>query len=144
MAACIKTSGCCEIAAECNFFKALGFDYYFIRDGNNLNELIDIFAELKDVDHPVVVHICTVKGKGYHFAEAGKEDWHYMGPFDMATGKQLHESGHFETYESLTGDYLARKMKEDPAVIAITAGTPKILGFDGDLRKQYPRRRIGQ
>lgn len=125
--------------AECNFFKALGFDYYFINDGNDLNKVIDVFSKLKDIDCPVVIHMCTVKGKGYHFAENGKECWHYMAPFNIETGKLLYEPASVETYEDLTRDYLIRKMEKDPAVVAVTAGTPKILGFDDTLRKKYPK-----
>lgn len=128
--------------AECNLFKALGFDYYFVSDGNNLNEVIDVFSKLKDVDRPVVVHICTVKGKGYRFAETNKECWHYMSPFNIKTGKPLDEPAQIDTYENLTRDYLVSKMEKDPMVVAVTAGTPKILGFDHTLRKKYPEQFI--
>lgn len=125
--------------AECNIFRALGFDYCFIRDGNDVNEIIEVLSRVKNTDHPVVVHMCTVKGKGYHFAEEDKENWHYMGPFDITTGKLRYEETPVETYENLTRDYLAAKMKEDSTIAAITAGTPKIFGFDETLRKQYSK-----
>lgn len=130
-----KTGG----KAECNIFRALGFDYCFIRDGNDVNEMIEVLSRVKHTEHPVVVHMCTVKGKGYHFAEADKENWHYMGPFDITTGKLRYEVTPVETYENLTRDYLAAKMKEDSTIAAITAGTPKIFGFDETLRKQYSK-----
>lgn len=125
--------------AECNFFRALGFDYYFIRNGNDLNEVVEVLSKVKDADHPVIVHMCTVKGCGYPFAQQSREKWHYMGPFHIDTGKLLHENTPVETYENLTRDYLADKMKKDSSVVAVTAGTPKILGFDENLRKQYPK-----
>lgn len=125
--------------ADCNFFRALGFDYRFIPDGNNLNEVIEVLAKVKDIDHPVVVHMCTVKGYGYRLAEMNREKWHYMEPFEIDTGNLLHVPVPAETYENLTRDYLAEKMKEDSDVIAVTAGTPKILGFDEKLRKRYPK-----
>lgn len=125
--------------AECNFFKALGFDYYFIYDGNDLNEVIEVLSTLKNANHPIVVHVCTVKGKGYHFAEKARENWHFMRPFDIDTGKPINEDTQLETYENLTRDYLTEKMKADSSIVAITAGTPKIFGFDENLRRQFPK-----
>ena len=123
--------------AECNIFRAMGFDYYFISDGNDFGKVAGTLARLKENSHPVVVHICTVKGKGYPQAECNPEKWHYMEPFDIATGKLYHEPVTIETYENLTRDYLVKKMEADPTVVAVTAGTPKILGFDEQLRRQY-------
>lgn len=125
--------------APCNLFRALGFDYSFVRDGNDFNEVADALEKAKDTDHPVIIHMCTVKGKGYRFAEADKENWHYMGPFDIDTGKLRHEAVPAETYEALTAAYLADKMRKDPEITAITAGTPKVLGFEEELRKQFPK-----
>lgn len=125
--------------ADCNLFRALGFEYSFVRDGNDFNEIVTALEKAKDTDHPVVIHMCTVKGKGYPFAEAGKEKWHYMGPFDIDTGKSRPKAITVETYEALTAAYLADKMRMDPAVTAITAGTPKVLGFEENLRKQFPK-----
>lgn len=125
--------------AACNLFKALGFDYSFVRDGNDFGQIADALKNAKDADHPVVIHMCTVKGKGYRFAEADKETWHYMGPFEIETGKLLHEAAPIETYEALTAAYLADKMRKDSTVTAVTAGTPKVLGFDENLRRQFPK-----
>lgn len=125
--------------ADCNLFRALGFDYSFVRDGNDFNEIVAALEKVKDVDHPVVIHMCTVKGKGYRFAEADKENWHYMGPFDIDTGNPRQEAVPVETYEALTAAYLADKMRMDPTVTAITAGTPKVLGFEEELRNQFPK-----
>lgn len=125
--------------ADCNLFRALGFDYSFVRDGNDFNEIVTALEKVKDTDHPVVIHMCTVKGKGYRFAETDKENWHYMGPFDIDTGNPRQEAISVETYEALTAAYLAEKMRIDPAVTAITAGTPKVLGFQEELRNQFPK-----
>lgn len=125
--------------APCNFFRALGFEYLFVHDGNNFNEIADALEQVKDTDHPVVIHMCTVKGKGYRFAENDKENWHYMGPFDIDTGEPKHKEEPVETYEALTASYLADKMRKDSAVTAITAGTPKVLGFGESLRRQFPK-----
>ena len=125
--------------AECNLFRALGFDYRFIRDGNDIHQVLDVLEPLKNIGHPVVVHACTVKGKGYAPAEQGRENWHFSGPFHIETGKPLHEPEPVESYENLTRDYLAGRMEKDPALVAITAGTPKIFGFDEGLRKRFAK-----
>lgn len=125
--------------AQCNLFRALGFGYYFVRNGNDFNVIADAFHKVKNTDHPVVIHMCTAKGKGYLPAELDRENWHYMGPFDIGTGKPLYEAAPIESYENLTRDYLAVKMKNDPTIVAVTAGTPKVLGFDKNLRKQFPQ-----
>ena len=123
--------------APCNLFRTLGFDYFFVRDGNDLNEITDALEKVKNTDRPVVIHMCTVKGKGYPPAELDRENWHYMAPFDIDTGKLKCEAAPVETYEALTAAYLADKMRKDPTVTAITAGTPKVLGFEEELRKQF-------
>lgn len=121
---------------ECNFFKAMGLDYTYVKDGNDVEALIKAFASVKDSRHPVVVHINTVKGKGYALAEQDKESYHFTAPFDVETGKPKFESGPEEDYSDLTADYLLRKMKEDSQVVTITSGTPSILGFTPALRAE--------
>lgn len=123
--------------AECNLFKAMGLDYVYVDHGNDLRELIGAFKQVKDSKKPVVVHINTLKGKGYKPAEEHKEEWHWHLPFDIETGKS-----HFpevEDYSSVTCEYLIEKMKKDPTVVAITSGTPTILGFTQEKRKQAGR-----
>ena len=119
--------------AACNFFRALGLDYVFVGDGNDTSELIGAFRRVKDSLHPVVVHICTLKGKGYAPAEQHKEEWHYCAPFDIETGTPLYEDDS-EDYSSVTADYLLKKMKQDKSVVAITSATPAVLGFTADKR----------
>lgn len=123
--------------AACNLFKAMGLDYVYVDHGNDLRELIGAFKQVKDSKKPVVVHINTLKGKGYKPAEEHKEEWHWHLPFDIETGKS-----HFpevEDYSSVTCEYLIEKMKKDPTVVAITSGTPTILGFTQEKRKQAGR-----
>lgn len=123
--------------AECNLFKAMGLDYVYVDHGNDLRELIGAFRQVKDSKKPVVVHINTLKGKGYKPAEEHKEEWHWHLPFDIETGKS-----HFpevEDYSSVTCEYLIEKMKKDPTVVTITSGTPTILGFTQEKRKQAGR-----
>lgn len=121
--------------AECNLFKAMGLDYVFVKDGNDIRQLIDAFTQVKDSTTPVAVHICTQKGKGYAPAEQHKEQWHYCAPFNIETGESLYPMGG-EDYSSVTADYLLKKMKEDPKVVAITSATPTVMGFTEDKRKE--------
>lgn len=123
-----------EGKAACNLFRAMGLDYVFVKNGNDIPSLIEAFKQVKDSTYPVVVHICTQKGKGYAPAEQDKETWHWCMPFDPETGKPLMaEAG--EDYSELTAQYLLEKMKKDPAVVGITSATPPILGFTPDKRK---------
>ena len=122
--------------ADCNLFRAMGLDYRFVADGNDIASLIEAFRSVKDSKTPIVVHIVTQKGKGYAPAEQHKEDWHYCGPFDIATGKPLMDFGDGESFESVTADYMLKKMQADPAVCMITSGTPTVLGFTEEKRKQ--------
>lgn len=123
----------------CNFFKAMGLDYVYLRQGNNIEALISTFEKVKDTDHPVVVHINTLKGKGYEPAVKNKEEWHYCAPFDVATGKPQHTGETGEDYGTLTSDFLLRKMKEDRRIVGITAGTPAVMGFTKDKRLEAGR-----
>ena len=114
---------------KCNFFKSFGFDYYYVEDGNDLKQLIPVLQEVKDTQHPVVVHIHTEKGKGHEFSETNKELGHYVLPdgFDM--------SG-IESYDSLTADFLLEKMKKDSTVIAISPATAGQTGLSQDFREK--------
>lgn len=121
---------------ECNFFKAMGLDYKYVKDGNNVEALISTFSSVKDSHHPVVVHINTVKGKGYAPAEQDKESYHYCIPFDVEAGKQEMIPDVEDSYADLTAHYLLGKMKEDSRVVGITAGTPTVMGFTPSLRAE--------
>ena len=117
-----------EGKAETNLFKAMGLDYIFVKDGNNIEELIETFKKVKDIDYPIVVHIHTQKGKGYKLAEIDKEPWHYTMPFNIEDGKPLNNDDS-EDYTDITKEYLIKKMKEDKTVVTITSGTPGAVGF---------------
>lgn len=126
--------------SEHNFFKALGFDYYYVEEGNDVEVMIKALQEVKDTPHPVVVHMHTVKGKGYEDAEVQKEAFHWVSPFDVATKKPLHPQKTVETYTSVTSDFLLEKAKKDPTIVAITAATPGGVGVNGirkNLKEQY-------
>lgn len=121
--------------AACNLFKAMGLDYVYLDEGNDIPKLIDTFEKVKDIDHPIVVHIHTQKGKGYKPAEEHKEDWHWCMPFDTETGKST-VSFDGEDYGQLTCDYLMDKMKKDPKVVALVAAVPTNIGFTEDKRQE--------
>ena len=125
-----------EGKCENNFFKAMGFDYYYVNDGHDFEKLISTFKEVKDADHPVVVHIHTIKGKGYAPAEQNKEMWHWGMPFEIETGKSKINMGGTDSYENMTAEYLLDLMKKDPKVAAITSGTPGVFGFNRERRLQ--------
>lgn len=117
-----------------NYFRSLGLDYRYVAYGNDVASLIGVFEEVKDIDHPMVVHIHTQKGAGYAPAEADRESWHFGGPFDLATGASLNVS-EAPDYGTLTAEFLLNMMKEDKSVVAITAGTPGVIGFTPERRK---------
>lgn len=124
-----------EGKAECNLFKAMGLDYLFVKEGNDVEKLIEAFQKVKDINHPIVVHICTQKGKGYALAEEHKEQWHWCMPFDKETGKST-VSFDGEDYGSMTVEFLMKKMKEDKTLVGITSATPTVFGFTEDKRKE--------
>ena len=118
-----------------NIFKALGYDYHYLEDGNNLEELISLFKEVKDIDHPVVLHIYTEKGKGFEPAERNHEKFHAGGPFSIETGEYIKKGTVSQTYNGITTEYLTRKLNEDSLAVVINAGTPGIV-FNRKLREQ--------
>lgn len=122
--------------AENNLFKAFGLDYIYQNEGNNIEKMIETFEKVKDIDHPIAVHINTQKGKGYRLAEENKENWHWCMPFDEETGKVTINFGDEEDYATLTADYLLEKMKKDETVVAVTPAMPTTIGFDIERRKQ--------
>ena len=121
--------------AECNLFRAMGLDYKYVADGNDVETLIKTFQEVKDIDHPIVVHIHTEKGNGYAPAEQNKEPWHWSMPFDIETGKPKVEGGG-EDYGNMTAEYLLEEMKKDKHLVAVTSGTPTVAGFFKNRREE--------
>ena len=124
--------------AERNVFRALGLDYRYLDAGNDVLALVDTLQELRDIDHPIVLHISTAKGKGFEPAQSDPERWHHVGPFDMATGRKLCPGHPSEpaprTYADITGEALSAAIERDPQVVGITAATPYIMGFTPELR----------
>ena len=116
---------------ENNFFKSLGFEYIYLNDGNDIEKLIETFKKVKDSKKPIVVHIHTLKGKGYEPAEENKERYHWTIPNFMDDNQTFTQK---ETYESITTDFiLDKKLKGEP-VVAITPATPGATGFYQEFR----------
>ena len=128
------SNGTCER----NVFRAMGLDYRYLDAGNDVLALVDALQELRDIDHPIVLHVSTAKGMGFEPARSDPERWHHVGPFDMATGRKLCPGHPSEpaprTYADITGEALSAAIERDPQVVGITAATPYIMGFTPELR----------
>ena len=120
--------------SENNIFKAMGFDYLYVDNGNDIETLIKAFMEVKGTTHPTVVHLHTLKGKGYKQAEENKEKYHWTIPGFMNETTQSQAPS--ESYETLTTDYLLKKHEEDPTLIAISPSTPGAYGFTPEFRQK--------
>ena len=125
-------------ACERNVFRAMGLDYRYLDAGNDVLALVDALQELRNIDHPIVLHVSTAKGKGFEPAQNDPERWHHVGPFDMATGRKLCPGHPSEpaprTYADITGEALSTAIERDSQVVGITAATPYIMGFTPELR----------
>ena len=128
-------------AAANNFFKALGLDYVYESDGNDIQSLIKTFRKVKDIDHPVVVHINTQKGKGFKLAEENREMWHWCMPFNRETGEWNIDFS-AESYTSLTAGYIMEKAQKDKDFVVITPAMPMMAGLFEPLRKQLGRQYV--
>ena len=122
--------------APCNIFKALGFDYMYVDEGNDLESLIKAFKKVRNIDHPIVVHLNTKKGFGLPVAEEHKEAFHFSGPFNPVTGESVPPTVAHPTYLKMFADFMLRKMKEDPTVVTLTAGVPGAIGFGPAEREE--------
>jgi len=124
-----------------NLFKAMGFDYVYVEAGNDLPTLIEMFKQVKDIDHPLVVHIHTEKGHGYEKAVADKMTYHWRGPFDLETGAPVTDSPvPSENYNTILMDYLDQKIvTEQLPLVAINAGIPGAFGLK-KFQAQHPQR----
>lgn len=120
--------------SENNIFRVLGLDYKYVENGNDVLALVEAFKSVKGTKKPVVIHICTTKGKGYSFAENEREEWHATSPFDIETGERLYSKNGKDSYAELTATYLLDMMKKMPELVSLTAGTPFVAGFTKERR----------
>lgn len=118
-----------------NFFKSLGLDYIYEENGNDIQAMIKVLQKVKDIDHPIVLHINTQKGKGFELAEKNREAWHWCLPFDRKTGK-WNVTFPTESYTGLTTQYIMQKAKQDKDFVVITPAMPMTAGLTPDLREQ--------
>lgn len=141
-----ESRGTCEH----NWFKAWGFEYKYVEEGNNIEKLIEVFKSVKGTEKPTVVHIHTEKGHGYAPAVANKEAWHWGMPFNLEDGSRprknddgtIPQTAPQEDYGTLFSDWMLREMKQDKTLIAVTAGTPAAAGFTANKRKEAGKQHI--
>lgn len=141
-----ESRGTCEH----NWFKAWGFEYKYLEEGNNIEKLIEVFKSVKGTDKPTVVHIHTEKGHGYAPAVANKEAWHWGLPFNLEDGSRprkndvdnIPQTAPQEDYGTLFSDWMLREMKQDKTLIAVTVGTPAAAGFTVDKRNEAGKQHI--
>lgn len=141
-----ESNGTCDH----NWFKAWGFEYKYLEEGNDVEKLIEVFKSVKGTDKPTVVHIHTEKGHGFAPAVQNKEAWHWGMPFNREDGSRpvrnadgsIPEVKPVESYDQLFSDWMLKEMKRDKTLIAVTAGTPTAAGFTADKRQQAGKQHI--
>jgi 1-deoxy-D-xylulose-5-phosphate synthase len=117
-------------------FEEFGLEYFGPIDGHNLPLLVETFKFLKSIDHPVLLHILTQKGRGFQPALDGQKKFHGLGPYDPETGKTPDGSA---TYAEVFANTLADLAAKDPRIVAITAAMPNGTGLD-HFRPRHPKR----
>lgn len=127
---------------ENNYFKSLGFEYYFEENGNDIDAMIALFQKVKDIQHPVVLHVVTKKGKGYSLAEEKKEEWHWTPPFDRNTGVPTVSFGEGESYSDIISAYVLERAKKDPDFVVVTPSMPGAIGLNQEHRKQLGKQYV--
>ena len=118
---------------ENNVFKAFNLEYHYLEDGHDTLKLVELFESVKDIDHPVVLHIHTIKGKGLKYAEENKEAWHAGGPFNVSDGTRNISS----LDDTTVFDSLKDLLDNNEKAVIVNAGTPMVLGFTKDVREKY-------
>ena len=120
-----------------NIFKSFGLDYRYLEDGHDIEKLVDLFQGVKDIDHPIVLHIHTIKGKGLPYAEKNREMWHAGGPFNVEDGSPKFQ---FEDEEDVVADSIKYLMDTNPKAVVVNAATPMGLGMVKGVREEYEKR----
>ena len=117
--------------AELNIFKSLGFEYHYLEDGNDVEQLVELFKKVKDTNKPTILHIKTIKGLGLKLAEEYKELYHYIFP---GMAQKLPDMDYEDNW-TLIRDYIKKATKKDKTINLVSAGTPGATGFDEEFRK---------
>lgn len=126
-----ESNGKCEQ----NLFRSFGLDYIYEENGNDIESMIKVLQKVKDISHPVVVHIHTLKGKGYDIAEKNKEAWHWTVPFNRENGKPTISFGSAENYTSIANEWIMQKAKTDKNFVVVTPAMPNTVGLNPEQRK---------
>ena len=120
-----------------NIFKSFGLDYKYLEDGHDVQKLVELFQSVKDIDHPIVLHIHTIKGKGLPYAEVDRENWHAGGPFNVEDGSpKIPVQGG----DTTIADSIKNLMDTNPKAIVVNAATPMGLGMVKGVREEYEKR----
>lgn len=120
-------------------FSGLGFRYFGIIDGNNISDLVNTLNRIKGLKGPKLLHIRTVKGKGYKPAEENQSVWHAPGRFDIETGERVHPEKAPLKYQNIFGRTVVKLAEKDERIVGIT---PAMLsgGQLSDMMKAFPER----
>ncbi len=129
-----ETNGKCED----NIFRSFGLDYKYLDDGHDIKKLVELFESVKNINHPIVLHIHTIKGKGLKYAEINREAWHAGGPFNVEDGSPKYVSN--EKPDTTVFDSLKELLNTNERAIVLNAGTPMGLGFTHGIREEYAER----
>jgi 1-deoxy-D-xylulose-5-phosphate synthase len=121
-------------------FEAMDFYYVGPIDGHNLDHLVPILKNVRNItDKPVLLHVVTKKGKGYGPAEAAADKYHGVVKFDVVTGQQAKAKPNAPSYQNVFGQELTKRAERDPTIMAITAAMPGGTGVD-IFQKRFPER----
>ena len=127
------------MVAPGTLFEELGFTYYGPVDGHDVQELLPVLRNLREMRGPVLLHVITKKGKGYSFAEADALALHAVTPFDPRTGKPLKAGSNTVTYTQVFSDWLCDMAEQDPKLVGITPAMREGSGLV-EFHKRFPER----
>ena len=138
---CQKTGNAVKqgLLKNSNLFESLNFRYFGPVDGHNLKELVRVLAALRDIDGPKLLHVMTVKGKGYLPAENDQSVWHAPGKFDPSTGRRLSGGAGAARYQDVFGETLVELARQDPRVVGITPAMPSGCSMNLLMREMPDR-----
>ena len=118
-----------------NFFDSLGFRYFGPIDGNNIETMVETLSRLKNIPGPKLLHVVTLKGKGYAPAEADPTVWHAPGKFDPATGERILSKGGAAKYQTVFGTTLLELARADSRIVGVTPAMATGCGMDIMMRE---------